>query len=138
MMSRRMRHALTGLVLALAAGGCEPAAEPPPTGQILFLRHCASCHGPEGRGDGPLAASLKRPPADLTSLARTAGGHFDEATVIRVIDGRRSVAEHGPRDMPVWGVVFEEELEEERHGRFAAMLHVRALADYVRSIQAED
>lgn len=26
---------------------------------------CASCHGASGRGDGPLAASLTPPPADL-------------------------------------------------------------------------
>ena len=27
-----------------------------------------------------------------------------------VIDGSREVAEHGPRDMPVWGAVFTKEL----------------------------
>lgn len=36
-------------------------------GQSIFLANCASCHGASGRGDGPAAASLDPPPADLTS-----------------------------------------------------------------------
>ena len=36
-------------------------------GEALFRTHCATCHGPEGRGDGPAAAALDGPPADLTA-----------------------------------------------------------------------
>jgi putative copper resistance protein D len=36
-------------------------------GRGLFAAHCAPCHGPAGRGDGPAAASLLQLPADLTS-----------------------------------------------------------------------
>jgi copper transport protein len=36
-------------------------------GQELFMANCAACHGTGGRGDGPAAASLNPPPADLTS-----------------------------------------------------------------------
>jgi putative copper export protein/mono/diheme cytochrome c family protein len=36
-------------------------------GARLYPRNCASCHGPAGRGDGPAAAALKVPPADLTA-----------------------------------------------------------------------
>ena len=36
-------------------------------GATLFPQHCAVCHGPEGRGNGPAAASLPVPPADLTA-----------------------------------------------------------------------
>ena len=28
-------------------------------GKILYLKHCRSCHGSKGEGDGPKAASLK-------------------------------------------------------------------------------
>ena len=35
-------------------------------GATLFARNCAVCHGIGGRGDGPAAASLAIPPADLT------------------------------------------------------------------------
>jgi len=34
-------------------------------GRLAFLVHCARCHGPEGRGDGPDSAVLKPPPRDL-------------------------------------------------------------------------
>ena len=36
-------------------------------GAKLFAAHCATCHGAEGRGDGPAAQSLTRRPADLTA-----------------------------------------------------------------------
>ena len=31
----------------------------------LYLQRCVSCHGPNGRGDGPLAASLAVRPPDF-------------------------------------------------------------------------
>ena len=34
-------------------------------GQRLYAERCAPCHGPSGRGNGPLAAGLRPPPADL-------------------------------------------------------------------------
>lgn len=37
------------------------------SGAALFPQHCAACHGVNGRGDGPMAASLSVPPADLTT-----------------------------------------------------------------------
>ena len=37
------------------------------TGKAAFTTHCASCHGPEGHGDGPASVGLALPPADLTA-----------------------------------------------------------------------
>ncbi|RMF47168.1 MAG: cytochrome c [Anaerolineae bacterium] len=37
-------------------------------GQILYALNCAVCHGPNGKGDGPMAAHLKEQPADLTDV----------------------------------------------------------------------
>jgi putative copper resistance protein D len=48
-------------------------------GATRFSAACATCHGPEGRGDGPEAYRLPRRPADLRSAAlerRTAGDLF--------------------------------------------------------------
>ncbi len=53
-----------------------PAASTPPSSEVagaragaaLFRAHCASCHGVEGRGDGPSAPPMARP-ADLTAVA---------------------------------------------------------------------
>jgi len=36
-------------------------------GASLYRVHCATCHGPTGRGDGPASAGLLRRPADLTA-----------------------------------------------------------------------
>ena len=110
-----------------------------PTGAILYARHCASCHGTTGKGDGPMAASLVTPPADLTTLQRRNGGTWDAALVMRTIDGRRDVAAHGPREMPVWGAVFVEEAKREGGGyaELTALHAGRALTDYVQSLQAK-
>jgi len=51
------------------AGSIPPAAPGPPpaggdtSGARLYARHCAACHGPQGRGDGPNARYLPVPPA---------------------------------------------------------------------------
>ena len=34
-------------------------------GKAIYQRHCATCHGPSGWGDGPSAAELKVPPANF-------------------------------------------------------------------------
>ena len=128
-------RSLQVLAAALLVVGCSSRYVEEPSGREVYLRHCASCHGEFGKGDGPVAASLQRPPTDLTAIARGAGGRFDERRVMQVIDGRALVAEHGPRNMPVWGVVFEEELEGEPYAGYTSLLRSRNLTDYLRSIQ---
>ena len=115
--------------------GCSRQQSTHPTGEVLYLRYCASCHGEEGTGNGPVASTLRQSPADLTTLARRTGGRFDDAHVMAVIDGRRAVVAHGPREMPVWGVIFEEELKDQPYSGYTGLLHSRVLADYLRSIQ---
>jgi len=56
---------------------------------------------------------------------------------MQVIDGRRAVVEHGTREMPVWGAVFESERHGEGYPGYISLLHSRALSDYLRSIQQE-
>jgi len=122
------------LVLAIALG-CARETEVDLSGEDTFLRYCASCHGPGGRGDGPLAASLTKPPADLTQIAKRNGGVFDEGAVMATIDGRRAVAQHGTRDMPVWGAVFEDEERGEPYPSYQGLLKSRFLMDYLATIQ---
>jgi mono/diheme cytochrome c family protein len=130
----RVALSLLALLALCAAGtGCTRAAEP--GGAVLYERHCASCHGPEGRGDGPVAAALRTAPSDLTGIARRSGGHFDERDVMRSIDGRRRIEAHGTRDMPVWGAVFEEQLSGEPYGTLTTLLHGKALTEYLSGIQ---
>lgn len=78
-------------------------------GKQEYLNSCASCHGEDGKGSGPVAGFLKQKVPDLTILAKSSAGVFPFARVYDVIDGRQAVAAHGPRDMQVWGNEFREE-----------------------------
>ncbi len=121
------------------AGAEDAQAAFADTGRALFLRYCASCHGDEGRGDGRVAASLATPPPDLTTLATSKGTSFDPAEVMATIDGRRDLAAHGRREMPVWGVAFTSEhlgAGERQAGQISLLLS-KMLADYVVSLQEE-
>ena len=125
---------LAPLLLAAACGGDTEADA---SGRNMYLRYCASCHGQEGRGDGSLAPALTRLPTDLTQLAKENDGHYDERAVMSAIDGRRRVIEHGTRDMPVWGAIFEEEGSTEPYPAYHSLLQSRLLVDYLATIQEQ-
>jgi mono/diheme cytochrome c family protein len=131
---RRLLLLLAPLVLGLAGCGGEKAPEP--TGAQLYRAHCAACHGSVGRGDGPVAESLRRPPADLTALARAAGGGFPEQAVREAIEAG-GVPAHGPREMRVWGVVFRSQHVGEpffvQHGD----REIEALVAHLRTLQTD-
>jgi hypothetical protein len=53
--------------LAMLAGCSRPSAA---QGQVLYRANgCASCHGPQGHGDGPLAQHLPAVPIDFRNVA---------------------------------------------------------------------
>ncbi len=61
-----------GAVILVSAGEPETVRNPfPPNpesleaGRVVYEQMCQTCHGVEGRGDGPGAADLYPPPADL-------------------------------------------------------------------------
>ncbi len=100
-------------------------------GSQLFRSHCATCHGSDARGSGPLAGQLRRLPPDLTTFAQRNGGVFPAERVRRIVDGR-DVASHGDREMPVWGDAFR------RRGLSEAEVaaRVEAIVSYLGRIQA--
>jgi mono/diheme cytochrome c family protein len=72
-----------------------------------FHSYCSPCHGRAGKGDGPVAPALRRPPSDLTTLAKRNHGVFPRADVRGFItNGNRDIPEHGSSAMPVWGPTF--------------------------------
>lgn len=50
-----------------ARRGAMPALLQGPEGKQLFAKHCVSCHGSEGRGDGTAGRGMKPPPPDIAS-----------------------------------------------------------------------
>ncbi len=126
---------------ATPASAQEPAAQPQVemrqrvTGGEVFRTYCATCHGTSGRGDGPLAGSMRRRPADLTEIAKRNGGEYPSEIVFRTIDGKTPVRGHGGPDMPVWGDAFSRA----RDGGDAATVKERidSLVDFIRSLQVK-
>jgi mono/diheme cytochrome c family protein len=117
------------LALAAAAADTDAAAR----GAVTYGVYCGNCHGRTGRGDGKLAKLLVKAPTDLTRLARENGGVFPADRARQVIDGRQDVAEHGERDMPVWGVSFREKANGDEA---AAIAKIDDLVAYLATIQA--
>lgn len=102
-------------------------------GRRLFSQYCVSCHGNDGKGHGPVEASLKVPPADLTAIQKQ-GEKFPFIKVMIAIDGEktdRAIVAHGTSSMPVWGVVFRR-----KGGDLEKQSSVYALTKYIESIQA--
>lgn len=77
-----------------------------PTGKQMYGQYCASCHGPAGLGDGPVAPVLKTRPADLTTLAKRHNGVFPTQYVEEVLRFGKAPTAHGTSDMPTWGPIF--------------------------------
>jgi len=63
------------------------------TGKRVFEENCVACHGPLGRGNGPLAATLNPRPADFTLHINQ---HSDEVTFNWISKGIAGSA------MPAW------------------------------------
>jgi mono/diheme cytochrome c family protein len=144
MMNRQIRggSGLFGVVLItmLAASGVATAQTAAPTyaasaatGEHVFKTYCAACHGTSARGDGPIAASLKRRPSDLTEIAKRNGWTFPSDVVFQVIDGRQPTRGHGGPDMPAWFDIFRR--SSEGGDEHAVHARISALVKYLESIQ---
>jgi mono/diheme cytochrome c family protein len=73
------------------------------SGQQMFTTYCAVCHGASGIGNGPAAAALKVPPANLTLLSQNNGGSFPSNHVTSVLKFGTAIPAHGSAEMPIWG-----------------------------------
>ena len=61
------------LVAVLLLPAVALAQGNPANGKELYTKHCAGCHGPAGKGDGPAAKAINPKPTDLTNKASMAG-----------------------------------------------------------------
>ncbi len=105
----------------------------PVDGPGVFKNYCASCHGTDARGDGPVAKALKRDVPDLTVLAQRNSGAFPAIHVRNTITfgGDSLLASHGSKGMPIWGPVFHEIEFDQDLGN----VRIENLVKYLESIQ---
>ena len=128
---------ITAVALMLGIGIVRPmswAAEGD-QGRAYYLRYCGSCHGVEGKGDGTVSRSLKLKPVDLTQLKKKNNGVFPLENVIATIDGKKRIGAHGESKMPVWGEILEKEASAQKDSAATAAAKVKAIAEYVSTIQ---
>ncbi len=106
----------------------------PDSGEQLYKRYCAVCHGNDLKGNGPISPEFKNPPADLTTLAQRHNGEFPDAYVGDVLRNGVNKPAHGNTEMPVWGPVFAA-------GKDAntpiATTRILNLTNYIKSLQAK-
>jgi mono/diheme cytochrome c family protein len=127
------------VLLALAAGLPLAAQDRSPRklipemdGKSLFGAYCASCHGLDGKGKGPVAPALREHVPDLTTLAFRRGGKFPAAELEKMILGAGDPrAAHGSREMPVWGPLFRQVENDQEVG----LVRVRRLVEYIGTWQ---
>lgn len=139
-MKLRMLAAGMSLVLVAACAGTpsNPRRVSNLSGLEMYQQLCASCHGVDARGHGPVAPLIKIGVPDLTRIAFRDGGEFPTEDVRRTIDGRFDRPAHGPRDMPVWGWRFYDSSRgDDASERARVDALISRLVDYLQSIQQE-
>jgi mono/diheme cytochrome c family protein len=131
---------LVPIVYSVAASG-EPVVDrsqlPPtyiPPGDQMFRQFCATCHGADGKGHGPLSYSLKTPPADLTTLAKRHGGKFPYSYVSDVLLFGTKVPPHGSQEMPTWGPLFR---YLDKPSEAAVRQRIKNISNYLATLQED-
>lgn len=127
-----------GLAFASGASAFDAVTLADYSGEELFGRFCASCHGVGARGDGPVARSLNVAVPDLTSIAARYG-EFPAGRIRDVIDGRGiDTAAHGTRTMPVWGYEFYVEEGADVMAQRAVRDAINRLVEHLLSLQSAE
>ncbi len=103
-------------------------------GAKFFKENCAVCHGNDGKGSGPppASSSFTELPPDLTTLAKRHDGKFPDAYVESVLRNGVSMPDHGPAEMPVWGLILKATTKSDEA---KVTQRIKSLTDYLRSIQ---
>lgn len=134
-----MKHWNLLLLVGLAAVGMAQTQSPRKLigsleGKDLYVSYCASCHGMDAKGGGPVAGALKVAVPDLTQMQKRRGGKFPVENVEKFILGEMDAkAAHGSPEMPVWGPVFRRVEKDQDLG----LVRVRRVVEYLKSLQGK-
>lgn len=124
----------------LVLGSLPAAAQSLLEGEADYLQHCATCHGLDGMGRGPMAAVLLVQPTDLTQLTAGNEGVFPTVRVVMRIDGRDPLVSHGS-SMPVYGQFFQQgadvALKAPNGQPILTSAPIAGLVAYLESLQAQ-
>lgn len=114
-----------------ASGGAQAARDVVPSGRAVYTQFCAPCHGPNGKGDGAVAAFLIRRPGDVTQLRRRNNGVFPQADLEAALlaTSREETERVLGREEVLWGPVFLS------FGPEGARTRVAELIAYLESVQ---
>ncbi|WP_306115413.1 MULTISPECIES: c-type cytochrome [unclassified Roseovarius] len=134
-MKKRGVAAVLMTFLAASSGAAQDAAQ----GEETYLRYCATCHGLDATGHGPMRSVLTVQPVDLTRLSAGNDGVFPLFRVVKRIDGRDPLVSHGS-PMPVYGDYFEGEdvaLKTDEGQPILTSAPVADLVAFIRSRQVD-
>ncbi|MDR3751114.1 MAG: c-type cytochrome [Terracidiphilus sp.] len=106
----------------------------PTSGKLMYTSYCASCHGMDGKGHGPVATELKMPPTDLTMQSRNNHGKFPDTHIVTVLQFGSDTPAHGSAEMPVWGPILGKMNVSNPQDR---LLRISNLSRYLETIQAK-
>ncbi len=142
-MLKRLLFTAIAVMLAVTMGYADqqkakvviPVGKVTPTnGKLMYSNYCASCHGVDGRGNGPVATALKTQPTDLTVLSKNNRGKFPDTHVVSVLENGTDVRAHGVAEMPIWGPILGKMNQGDSQAR---MLRISNLSHYLETIQAK-
>ena len=103
-----MRAAIIGVGFAVVVGMVLPGLAGSADlvkGKAAFQQYCASCHGPAGRGDGPMGVRMNPRPKDLADKNYNASMK-DEYLVKLILEGGKAVGKSAM--MPKLGGALKE------------------------------
>lgn len=134
------------LAIAALVAGLQTSAQAqddPDIGKSAYQSMCAMCHGADGKGQGTLSQQFNVA-VDLTALAKNNNGVLPVSLLYNVIDGRKAIAAHGTREMPVWGAYNAKPLypsdkfvDFTHDPELAVRTRILAIIDYLNRIQAK-
>ena len=129
--------AAAALLMGYSVSAFEAVSLADYSGEEIYGRFCASCHGDMAQGDGPVARSLGVMVPDLTKITQRYG-NFPTNVIRDTIDGRGArIDAHGSRTMPVWGYEFYVEEGGDVTAQQEMRKTIAKLVEYLRSIQVE-
>lgn len=134
-MTRHWAGAVMSAMVAIFVFLSTSDAQETNYGPTLYRQYCASCHGEDGKGHGPMEPYLTVKPSDLTRIAARREGDFPRDQIARIVAGDEIIAAHGTRTMPIWGEQLQTDVIGTVNKSTIARGRIGFLVDYLETLQ---